>query len=134
MNAFLTKWVPIILASPAYQADGLLIINFDESNYVTTCGCGWGNDYLPGKLLLWRDARSESSTVSAEHSAGGYTLVYGNYGGDQTGAILLSPFIKAGTVSTVPYNHYSMLKTVENIFKLPLLGNAQTTGLAQLGS
>ena len=34
MNAFLTKWIPIIMASPAYQADGLIIINFDESNYV----------------------------------------------------------------------------------------------------
>ena len=32
-DAFLQKWVPIITASPAFQQDGLLIINFDESSY-----------------------------------------------------------------------------------------------------
>ncbi|MFP3245346.1 MAG: alkaline phosphatase family protein, partial [Paraburkholderia sp.] len=32
-NTFLQKWVPIITASPAFQQDGLLIINFDESSY-----------------------------------------------------------------------------------------------------
>ena len=134
MNAFLTKWVPIILASPAYQADGLLIINFDESNYVLSEGAGGVTITFPGNFCCGETLGPNLAPYPQSTSAGGYTLVYNNYGGDQTGAILLSPFIKAGTVSTVPYNHYSMLKTVENIFNLPLLGNAQTTGLAQLGS
>jgi phosphatidylinositol-3-phosphatase len=134
MNAFLAKWVPIILASPAYQADGLLIINFDESNYVATVGAGGVTITFPGNFCCGETLGPNLAPYPQSQSAGGYTLVYGNYGGDQTGAILLSPFIKAGTVSTVPYNHYSMLKTVENIFKLPLLGNAQTSGLAQLGA
>ncbi len=30
-DAFLSKWVPQILASPAYQKDGLLMITFDEA-------------------------------------------------------------------------------------------------------
>ena len=30
-NAFLQEWVPIIVHSPAFQADGLLMITFDES-------------------------------------------------------------------------------------------------------
>ena len=34
-DAFLQKWVPLIMASPAYQQDGLLIINFDESAYAS---------------------------------------------------------------------------------------------------
>ncbi len=35
-DAFLQKWVPQIMASPAYKKDGLLVITFDESNYVET--------------------------------------------------------------------------------------------------
>jgi phosphatidylinositol-3-phosphatase len=31
IDAFLQKWVPRIMASPAYQRDGLLVINFDEA-------------------------------------------------------------------------------------------------------
>ncbi len=40
--------------------------------------------------------------------------------------MLLSPFIKGGTVSTVPYNHYSTLATIEDLFGLPKLGQATT--------
>ncbi len=134
VNAFLSKWVPIILASPAYQADGLLIINFDESNYVLSESASGVTITFPGDFCCGETLGPNLAAYPQSTSAGGYTLVYNNYGGDQTGAILLSPFIKPGTVSTVAYNHYSMLKTVENIFKLPLLGNAQTTGLSQFGS
>lgn len=35
INVFLQKWVPRILASPAYKRDGLLIINFDEGSTAT---------------------------------------------------------------------------------------------------
>ena len=34
------------------------------------------------------------------------------------GTVLLSPLIKPGTVSTVEYNHYSLLRTIEDIFGL----------------
>ena len=30
-DAFLKKWVPKILASPAYKAGGMLVITFDEA-------------------------------------------------------------------------------------------------------
>ena len=43
----------------------------------------------------------------------------------RVGAVALSPFIKPGTTSRVDYNHYSLLKTVEEIFGLPLLGDAR---------
>ena len=134
MNAFLTKWIPIILASPAYQADGLLIINFDESNYVAAQSASGVTITFPGNFCCGETLGPNLAPYPQSTSAGGYTLVYGNYGGDQTGAILLSPFIKPGTISTVPYNHYSMLKTVENIFNLPLLGNAQASGLVPFGT
>jgi hypothetical protein len=43
--------------------------------------------------------------------------------------VLLSRFLKPGTVSNVPFNHYSMLKTVEDIFGLNHLGYAGQPGL-----
>ena len=39
-------------------------------------------------------------------------------GGGDTGSVLISPFIKPGTVSTVYYNHYSWLRTMEDIFSV----------------
>ena len=45
-------------------------------------------------------------------------------GGGRIGAVLLSPLIRPGTVSTIPYNHYSLLRTIEDIFGLPHLGDA----------
>jgi hypothetical protein len=39
-------------------------------------------------------------------------------GGGDTGSVLISPFIRPGTVSNVYYNHYSWLKTMENIFNV----------------
>lgn len=50
-------------------------------------------------------------------------------GGGTVGAVLLSRFIAPGTVSRAPYNHYSLLRTVEDIFGLAHLGLA---GAAQL--
>ena len=39
-------------------------------------------------------------------------------GGGDTGSVLISPFIKPGTVSSVYYNHYSWLRTMEDIFEV----------------
>ncbi|MDE0856567.1 MAG: phosphoesterase, partial [Nevskia sp.] len=56
VNTFLQQWVPQILASPAFQQDGLLIVTFDESNGLQSdssacCGEGPGpNALLPGLL------------------------------------------------------------------------------------
>ncbi|MDH6149830.1 hypothetical protein OKW46_003755 [Paraburkholderia sp. WSM4179] len=61
-------------------------------------------------------------------------LTKSSYGGDQTGAVMISKFIKPGTVSTVPYNHYSMLKSIEDIFQLDHLGYAGQAGLVGFGS
>jgi len=41
--------------------------------------------------------------------------------------VVLSPYVKGGTVSNVPYNHYSTLATIEDLFGLAKLGQAATT-------
>ena len=107
-NEFLRMWVPRILDSPAFKKDGLLIITFDEGTAGDAC-CG--EQPLPG---------------------GPKPGQFGP-GGGQIGAVLLSPFIKPGTTSTVSYNHYSLLRTLEDIFGLKHLGYASTDSLQPFG-
>jgi hypothetical protein len=39
-------------------------------------------------------------------------------GGGDTGSVLISPYIKPGSVSDVYYNHYSWLRTMEDLFNV----------------
>ncbi|MCH8626404.1 alkaline phosphatase family protein [Arsenicicoccus piscis] len=61
-------------------------------------------------------------------------------GGGITGSVLISPAIKPGTVSTTSYNHYSWLRTMEDIFSVssgqayePLTAGTISGGLDKLG-
>jgi phospholipase C len=115
INVFLSQWVPLITSSAAYRADGLLIVTFDESDSEGTEGSTacCGEKPLPG----------------ARYAPG-----FNGPGGGRVGAVVLSPFVKGGTVSDVPYNHYSLLRTVEAIFKLPPLGYAAQPGARLFGA
>ena len=64
-------------------------------------------------------------------------------GGGDTGSVLISPYIQPGTVSKVYYNHYSWLRTMEDLFdvgrasrgldRMGHLGYAAQPGLAPFG-
>jgi phosphatidylinositol-3-phosphatase len=114
IDAFLRKWVPLIVNSPAFRADGLLVVTFDESD-------GGGND--------------GSSACCGEQPLPGarYQPGFRGPGGGRIGAVLLSPYVKPGTVSDEPYNHYSLLRTVEALFGLSYLGYAGTADLKVFG-
>jgi hypothetical protein len=43
--------------------------------------------------------------------------------------VLLSPYVKPGSVNDTPYNHYSLLRSVEDMFGLPHLAYAAQEGL-----
>ena len=103
VDSFLETWVPKITSSPAFGKNGLLEITFDESD----------------------GAQSDSSSCCAE-TAGPDSPLPGitGPGGGRIGAVLISPFIKPGTVSTTPYDHYSSLATFESLFGLPRLAEA----------
>jgi hypothetical protein len=113
IDAFLSVWVPTIMASPAYR-DGLIFITFDEGTTDTAC-CGETR------------GRSASHPNTAEPGMGGP-------GGGRVGAVLISPFIKPGTVSTVDYNHYSTLRSIENLFGLSHLGDARMPQVKSFGA
>lgn len=109
-NRFLRRWVPVIQNSPAFR-DGLLIVTFDEASSKDASACC---NEQPGP----------NSKSPGTHGPGGGRI----------GAVLISPFIKPGTVSDAPYNHYSMLRSVEDIFDLDHLGYAGQDGLRPFGS
>lgn len=45
-------------------------------------------------------------------------------GGGRVGALLLSPYVEAGTTSETYFNHYSLLATIEELFGLEKIGYA----------
>ncbi|TAL09688.1 MAG: hypothetical protein EPO00_05575 [Chloroflexota bacterium] len=45
-------------------------------------------------------------------------------GGGEVVTVVISPKGKAGYVSNVAYNHYSVLRTIETLWKMPCLANA----------
>jgi Phosphoesterase family len=82
---------------------------------------------------------AETSSTDPLFSADGQTI-----GGGQSGDVLISPYIRPGTVSDVYYNHYSTLRTLEDIFNVAPespgldgeghIGYAAQPGLAAFGS
>ena len=55
-------------------------------------------------------------------------------GGGRVGALLLSPLVAPGTENATPYNHYSLLCSMEDAFGYPHLGFAGAPGLVCFGS
>jgi phosphatidylinositol-3-phosphatase len=98
----LEEVVPEILASPAYKKDGLLVITGDEA---------------PSSGAL-----ADSSSCCGQPKYPNYTAPGFGQGGGQVGALLLSPLIKGGTTSSEQYDHFSLLRTIEDIFGVHHLG------------
>nr|WP_246299364.1 alkaline phosphatase family protein [Nocardioides panaciterrulae] len=112
VNAWMKRWIPRILASPAFRRNGLLVITADESDGpqsdASAC-CGEG--------------------ASANSPAPGIA----GPGGGRIGALAISPFVHPHTWSTTPYNHYSLLASIEEVFGLRKLGYARADGLDRFG-
>jgi hypothetical protein len=103
IDTFLETWVPKITSSQAFLENGLLEIVFDEAGNSETEACC---EEMPGP-------GSPQPGITGP-------------GGGRVGAVLLSPFIKPGTISTTAYNHYSSLASWESLFGLSRLAYAAT--------
>ena len=57
----------------------------------------------------------------------------GGLGGGRVGGVVVSRFVEPGTVNDTPYNHYALLRSLEDIFGLPHLGFAGAAGLKAFG-
>jgi hypothetical protein len=112
-DQFLAAWMPLILSSPAYKhGDLLVVVTFDESDLGGTdsnlacCNEQSGpNTPAPGNAGATTDAQAP--------------------GGGQIGALLLSSkYIAAGSTDTTgSYNHYSALRSYEDLLGLTTGGN-----------
>jgi phospholipase C len=120
INAFLETWVPKILDSPAFKKNGLLLITFDEAE-------------ASGALVDDSACCDEPPSISASGVQNGLAGENGP-GGGRIGLLAISPFIKPGSATATPYNHFSMLRTIEDIFDLPPLAEAAAPGLAAFGA
>lgn len=112
VNSWMERWIPRILRSPAFRKNGLLVVTADESDGpqsdASAC-CGpatSANSPMPGIL---------------------------GPGGGKIGALLISRYVEPGTWSTTPYNHYSLLGSIEEIFGLAKLGYARDPGIDTFG-
>jgi len=109
-DEMLREVVPKILASPAYKQGGLLVITVD-------------NAPSSGEF-------ADSSSCCAQPTfpnvppPSGPAAALGPEGGGQVGALLLSPFVKGKSTSQEPYNHFSLLRTLEDLFGLKHIGYA----------
>jgi hypothetical protein len=111
VNAFMKKWAPRILGSPAFRKNGMLVITADES-----------------------DGLSDSTDCCSELS-GPNTLHPGitGPGGGRIGALVISQWTTPNSWSTTPYNHYSLLASLEEIFGLHKMGMSRQQGLPKFG-
>jgi hypothetical protein len=106
-EAFLEQVVPEITASKAYKQNGLLVITVDQA---PATGAFADSSACCGQPLF-PNAPSKSLAGTPR-------------GGGAVGALLLSPYVKGGSTSQEPYNHFSLLRTIEDLFALKHLGYA----------
>lgn len=109
---FLEEVVPKIQESTAYKAGGLIAITFaqapQEGPGADSSACCGTPEYpnLP--------------PIAAPPLATGPVKTSG--GGGRVGLLLLSPYVTAGTVNESTYNHFSLLLSIEELFKTPAIG------------
>jgi phospholipase C len=111
-DAFLKVWVPKILNSAAYKTDGVLVITFDES-----------------------DGPQSDAGACCGETAGPNSPLPGisGMGGGRVGAVVLSRWIAPNSLNDTPYNHYGLLRTIEDLFGLDHLGYAASAGVHSFG-
>jgi phosphatidylinositol-3-phosphatase len=108
----LRRLIPLITSSRAYKSGGLIVVTFDESESGAQACCG------------------EPQFLGTPNN-GGLTAL--GRGGGKVGAVLLSPYIKPGTVNPTPYNHFSLLRSIEDLLGVGHLGYAAQGGLRAFG-
>ncbi|GAB2748989.1 alkaline phosphatase family protein [Sinomonas soli] len=98
----------------------------------------WLRQQIPAILASPAYRQDGMLVITFDESDGATTgpagLLPGGTAGGHIGALVLSPFAKAGTTSDTPYNQYSLLATIEDTFSLPRLGYAAAPGLKAFGT
>jgi phosphatidylinositol-3-phosphatase len=137
-DLWLKHWMPLVLNSPAYRSGHMLVvITTDEGDATDTTACcneqPGPEDGNPGNPPIFQ----QFSILPAPTAPGQYP------GGGRVGAVVLnSKWIQPGTIDTTSYNHYSALRSYEDLLGLTTggsdgqghLGFAGQTGLKPFGA
>ena len=104
VNTFLQTWVPAIEASPAFQDDGLLVITTDEAEF---------------------NQNGEDASACCNEQAGPNSPLPGilGPGGGRIGSVVIGRCVGAGVQDPTPYNHYSLLRSLEDLFGITTGGS-----------
>jgi len=105
-DSFLTRIVPEIEHSAAYRHGGLIVITTDEA---------------PSKGE-YGDSSSCCGQPASYPNLQGTASPYSGHGGGTVGALLISPYVKGGTTNQEQFDHYSLLRTIEDLFSVRHLG------------
>ena len=120
-DTFLQSIVPQIVGSPAYSDGGLIAITFDQAPQ--------SGPTADQSACCNPPTYPNLPPAPAPPSAPGPVRPTG--GGGQVGLLLISPFVQPGTVNQISYyNHYSLLRSIEDLFGLQYLGYAADPALA----
>jgi len=172
-DAWLKTIVPEILASPAYKADGMLAITFDQApqtgpNADSSACCyeprypnlpqtvAPGETPPPGATATTptdttptdtttsttpTDTTTTSTTPTTTTTTPAPTAPLppgadtATGGGGRVGLLLLTKFVKPGTVNTISaFNHFSLLRSIEEVLGLQQTGYASYPGLLPFDS
>ncbi len=124
-EAFLQAVVPEIEASPAYKEGGLIAIVSSQARQTGPTPDTSSCCISPIYSNLPAPAPTEPVTGPVKPTGGG----------GRVGLLLISPFVAPGTVNeTGYYNHFSLLRSIEELFELEPLGYAAEPALAAFDS
>ncbi len=123
-EAFLKTVVPEIEASPAYEENGLIAITFDQAPQAGPTADAGSCCATPAYPNL--PPAAETAPTGPVKETGG---------GGRVGMLLLSKYVAPGTIDESGYyNHFSMLRSIEELFGQQPLGYAAEPALSGFDS
>lgn len=140
-EAFLRKVVPEIEASAAYNRGGLIAITFDQAPQsgpaADSSGCCMTAPYpnLPPPTATPTTAPAPTATSPTASPNSAAAPPAAPAGGGRVGLLLISKYVKPASLNvTGEYNHFALLRSIENLFGLKPLGYAGAPGLLAFDS
>jgi hypothetical protein len=123
-DAWLASTVSMIMHSKAWTGNSAIFIVADEADFD---GTKLGNDQWADTSGCCDSPYLPAGDFPDNPGKPGFTWPGGVFGGGRTPAIVITTNGPRGYVSTTPYNHYSLLTTIEDNWHLGHLGNAGDT-------